>query len=65
MTNSPLENIKAEQAESVVLLRAAFPQETDEALWQMAIRLRTDRYKRGRYLTPEEIQAKWPHDLVG
>lgn len=63
---SVLDTIKLEQEEAIAILRKAFPGEhEDHTLANMASSLRTDRYKRGRYLTPDELQARpWPQGLM-
>lgn len=56
---------KGEQIEAMEILRQAFPDQSEQALAGNAMILRSDRYRRGRYLTVEEIRNQWPPIVRG
>jgi hypothetical protein len=52
-----LETLQAELDECVALLRPHYPNEDDNALRERAVRLRPERYEKGRWPSAEEIEA--------
>ena len=51
-----LESMLGEQAEAVEIVRQAFPDKSEDGLWECAKILRCKRYEIGRYLTVEETR---------
>lgn len=55
-----VQTICDEQTEAMAILHKAYPKWEAWELSENAKVLRTDRYKRGRYLTVDECGKQWP-----